>query len=35
VPDELDRRVREAFRLGLSEPYLDWYHLARGDWRRA
>jgi ribosomal-protein-alanine N-acetyltransferase len=33
--DELDRRVREAFRLGLSEPYLDWYHLARGDWRRA
>ncbi len=33
APDELDRRVREAFRLGLSEPYLDWYHLARSDWR--
>ena len=30
--EELDRRVRDAFRQGLAEPYLDWYHLARKDW---
>jgi RimJ/RimL family protein N-acetyltransferase len=30
---ELQQRVRDAFQLGLSEPYLDWYHLARGDWQ--
>lgn len=29
---ELDRRVRAAFRQGMAEPYLDWYHLDRGDW---
>lgn len=29
---ELDRRVREAFRQGMAEPYLDWYHLERKDW---
>lgn len=29
---ELDRRVREAFRRGMAEPYLDWYHLDRENW---
>jgi RimJ/RimL family protein N-acetyltransferase len=33
--EDLDRRVRDAFRQGLAEPYLDWYHLARKDWRVA
>jgi hypothetical protein len=33
--EELDGRVRDAFRQGLAEPYLDWYHLARKDWRVA
>jgi RimJ/RimL family protein N-acetyltransferase len=29
---ELDRRVRAAFRQGIAEPYLDWYHLPRAAW---
>ena len=33
--EDLDRRVCDAFRQGLAEPYLDWYHLARKDWRVA
>lgn len=32
---ELDGRVRAAFRQGMAEPHLDWYHLARADWRPA
>jgi hypothetical protein len=28
---ELDARVRDAFRQGMAEAYLDWYHLARVD----
>ena len=31
-PLELDRRVRDAFRLGMGEPHLDWYHLPRSAW---
>jgi RimJ/RimL family protein N-acetyltransferase len=33
-PGALEGSVRDAFRLGLREPYLDWYNLSRGDWRR-
>jgi RimJ/RimL family protein N-acetyltransferase len=29
-PGSLARRVREAFRAGMSEPSLDWYHVGRG-----
>jgi RimJ/RimL family protein N-acetyltransferase len=32
---DLDRRVHEAFRQGMAEPHLDWYHLDRKDWRSA
>jgi len=32
---ELDQRVRDAFRQGMAEPYLDWYHVDRADWRPA
>jgi RimJ/RimL family protein N-acetyltransferase len=32
---ELDRRVRGAFHQGMAEPHLDWYHVARADWRPA
>jgi RimJ/RimL family protein N-acetyltransferase len=35
APAALDRRVREAFRQGVAEPYLDWHHLARASWRPA
>jgi hypothetical protein len=28
----LDARVRGAFRQGMEEPHLDWYHVARADW---
>lgn len=31
---DLERRVCDAFRLGLGEPRLDWFHVARGNWRR-
>lgn len=31
---ELDRRVREAFRQGMAEPHLDWWHIERKDWPR-
>jgi RimJ/RimL family protein N-acetyltransferase len=30
---ELDRRVGKAFRQGMAEPWLDWYHLDRARWR--
>jgi RimJ/RimL family protein N-acetyltransferase len=33
APTELDRRVRQAFQQGMAEPYLDWYHVPRADWR--
>jgi RimJ/RimL family protein N-acetyltransferase len=33
--EDLDRRVCDAFRQGLAEPYLDWYHLARKAWHVA
>jgi len=33
-PDDLDARVREAFRQGVRESHIDWYHLARAAWRR-
>jgi RimJ/RimL family protein N-acetyltransferase len=29
---QTERRVRDAFRQGVAEPYLDWYHLERADW---
>lgn len=29
---ELEARVKSAFRSGMSEPHLDWYHLKREDW---
>jgi RimJ/RimL family protein N-acetyltransferase len=29
---ETERRVRDAFRQGVAEPNLDWYHLERADW---
>ena len=35
APAELDRRVRDAFRQGMAEPHLDWYHVARADWPSA
>ncbi len=31
---QTERRVRDAFRQGVAEPWLDWYHLERKD-RRA
>lgn len=31
--DTRDERVRGAFRQGMAEPYLDWYHLPRAGWR--
>lgn len=31
----LDLRVRDAFQQGMAEPYLDWYHLPRAQWRSA
>jgi hypothetical protein len=30
---QTERRVRDAFRQGVAEPYLDWYHLERENWR--
>jgi len=33
--DELDTRVRDAFRQGMAQAHLDWYHMPRADWRRA
>jgi RimJ/RimL family protein N-acetyltransferase len=30
---QTERRVRDAFRQGVAEPFLDWYHLKRNDWR--
>jgi RimJ/RimL family protein N-acetyltransferase len=33
APTELQQCVRDAFQLGFAEPYLDWYHLPRGDWQ--
>jgi ribosomal-protein-alanine N-acetyltransferase len=35
TPDELDRRVRDAFRQGMAEPNLDWFHVDRATWRSA
>jgi RimJ/RimL family protein N-acetyltransferase len=32
---QTERRVRDAFRQGVAEPYLDWYHLERADWLNA
>lgn len=32
---DLDRRVRAAFRQGRAEPWLDWHHLDRTQWRIA
>lgn len=29
---DLEARVKSAFRSGMSEPHLDWYHLKREDW---
>jgi hypothetical protein len=34
-PAALETRVRAAFRQGMAEPYLDWYHLPRAAWRPA
>lgn len=31
--DELDKRVRDAFHQGMAQPYLDWYHMPRAEWR--
>jgi RimJ/RimL family protein N-acetyltransferase len=31
----LDARVRDAFRQGMAEPHLDWYHVGRADWPSA
>ena len=31
---ELERRVRDAFRHGMAEPELDWYHMPRERWRQ-
>lgn len=33
--DRIEQRVRDAFRQGVAEPYLDWYHLERADWTRS
>jgi RimJ/RimL family protein N-acetyltransferase len=30
---QTERRVRDAFRQGVAEPHLDWYHLDRKNWR--
>ena len=30
---QTERRVRDAFRQGVAEPQLDWYHLERENWR--
>lgn len=32
-PAQTERRVRDAFRQGVAEPTLDWYHLQRETWR--
>ena len=32
---QTERRVRDAFRQGVAEPWLDWYHLERADWLNA
>jgi RimJ/RimL family protein N-acetyltransferase len=32
---ETERRVRDAFQLGVAEPWLDWYHLERRNRRAA
>ena len=29
---QTERRVRDAFRQGVAESHLDWYHLERADW---
>ena len=29
---EISQRVRDAFRQGVMEPWLDWYHLDRATW---
>jgi RimJ/RimL family protein N-acetyltransferase len=31
----LDARVHDAFRQGMAEPHLDWYHVGRAGWRSA
>ncbi len=33
--DELDARIRDAFRQGMAQAHLDWYHMPRADWRGA
>ncbi len=33
-PEDLEDRVRGAFRQGLEEPHVDWYHLPRQASRR-
>ncbi len=33
-PEDLEERVRGAFRQGLEEPHVDWHHLPREAWRR-
>jgi RimJ/RimL family protein N-acetyltransferase len=30
---QTERHVRDAFRQGVAEPWLDWYHLERKSWR--
>ena len=30
---QTERRVRDAFRQGVAEPWLDWFHLERANWR--
>jgi RimJ/RimL family protein N-acetyltransferase len=30
---QIERRVRDAFRQGVAEPWLDWYHLDRKAWQ--
>jgi RimJ/RimL family protein N-acetyltransferase len=30
----LEHLVQQAFRQGMAEPYLDWYHVLRADWPR-
>ncbi len=32
---EVERQVREAFRAGLAEPELDWFHMPREGWAGA
>ncbi len=31
-PGVLEDRIRAAFRQGMAEPHLDWYHLPRAEW---